>query len=146
MMLKDNDMYKEFNNNWIGDLSVIEGDDQYLKENFFFVCWFDDLIVGMAHTMIGDGLSDDLVYLRDFYILEEFRNRGFGSLLLDEVKNYCIEISRHGIFLDVIFPDGSNTGVRKGIFKFIEKQGFVKRSEKDISEYNGGMDEYVYWI
>jgi GNAT superfamily N-acetyltransferase len=79
-----------WNNNWTYETAV-----NYLKEKIDavrftgFVLCEDENIVGACFCCGKTWWSGDEVYVEEFYISPDFQNKGLGSLLFSELKNYA---------------------------------------------------------
>lgn len=82
-----------------------------------------DVVIGFAHVVFM-GVKDfsclkpqTNIYLQDLVVSEDYRNRGIGTLLLNEAKKYGIE-KRADFFRTQVFP------MNKAGLRFYERNGF----------------------
>jgi ribosomal protein S18 acetylase RimI-like enzyme len=94
------------------------------RESVLFIVQECDDIVGFAHLYpIFSSLSLQRVWvLNDFFILENYRNKGLGKQLIQEVRAFSVLTKAKGIELSV---EHSNTNA----WRFWKKQDFEMDSE-----------------
>ncbi len=87
---------------------------------------------------------NDFLFIDYFAIFKKFHSKGFGSLVLEELKNKNIK----GIFLEVEKPDNINQNKEKRI-KFYEKNG-AKRLDINYlfptNDKNKFIEMFLYYI
>ena len=100
-----------------------------------WILWDNDDIQGFAMGFIPNKITPYIpdyidyspnFYLGSLYVLPRYQSNGSGSLLLNNIKNYCKSKGYHQIFLNVDFH---NTKA----FKYYSKRGFyvTKKNEKN---------------
>lgn len=83
------------------------------------------LIVTDNEKVIGTGaikfLDDESCELKRFYFAKEFRRRGLGTLLLDQLASYARTLNYKKMRLEVYFP-----AKQKAAVSFYRKYGFYE--------------------
>ena len=99
---------------------ILGSDNQAL-----FVAEDDGKVIGFAHVVLirSNPFScrkpELAMYLQDLVVTAEYRNRGIGSMFMEEVKNYGRE-SGADFFRTQVFP-GNTDGLR-----FYKRNGFTE--------------------
>ncbi len=91
-----------------------------------------------SNEIVGDGIlritASDTAELKNFFLYKDYRGRGFGSLLLEYVENYCIERGYTQIHVDMPIEE------RDTIKFFIQNYyGFQARGDF----YGQGKESYL---
>jgi GNAT superfamily N-acetyltransferase len=91
---------------------IIASDDKAL-----FVANIEGVIAGMATMNIINGLARDKAWLRDFVVVEEYRKKGVGDALWQEIVRWCKSKD-----VDLLFAS-DDTSERVDARRFYEKHG-----------------------
>lgn len=77
------------------------------KENYIFVAILNNKIIGFLYGYELNRLDDknNMLYIHEITINEEYRNLGYGYKLMIEFKKYCSQNNISKIFL---FTDSNN--------------------------------------
>ncbi|GGG39409.1 N-acetyltransferase [Croceivirga lutea] len=119
--------------------------EQLLKElsslnSMFYFALSKNEIVGYFKLNILDNQNefkeDKGIELERIYVLSEFQNRGFGSLLLEEVKNIAKNLKKGYLWLGV-------WEVNLRAINFYENKGFYKIG---THPYWIGTDKQTDWL
>lgn len=71
---------------WIG---VLFGGDRHSCCDKFLHLYLGDKLIGLSSLSLSGELRDDIPEIVGFYILPEYRNQGYGKLLLEKsVKDF----------------------------------------------------------
>ncbi len=76
-------------------------------------------------------------YLRELMIYSKYRNRGYGSILLEECKSWCIK-RNYILALDAIPLDSTHEYFYdiETLVQFYEKRGFIRCSDGTEMVFN----------
>lgn len=100
------------------------------------ILWFDSQPVG--YLMIKS--EKEKIYLSKIYLKKEFRGRGFGKIMMDDILEYSKKTNSKSICLNV------NKNNLNSI-RFYENSGFKKIDEVVADIGNGFvMDDFIYEI
>src|SRR5579885_3467101 len=84
------------------------------EKAFVFVAETDNKIagytIGWVHTMPWVFKSRVMAYVNDIWVEEEYRSKGVGGMLMDEVRKYCKEKNIDTIDLSVAI--GNDKGLK----------------------------------
>lgn len=86
----------------------------WLKEGTVFNIFFEDDVVGLFYLKFG---GQNVAWLEDVFILEEFRRKGIGTVALQELDKIMIEKNIISMFVDVAPRN-------KGAIKLYKECGF----------------------
>lgn len=91
-----------------------------------------------SEEIVGDGIlritASGTVELKNFYIHKDYRSRRFGSLLLDYVENYCIEMGYTQIHVDMLIEERDTA-------TFFIKKHYYFQARGDF--YGQGTESYL---
>lgn len=99
---------------------ILKSDTQAL-----FVAKDDGKVIGFAHVVLIKSKPfsclkpETAMYLQDLVVTEQYRNRGIGSMFMEEVKKYGRE-NGADFFRTQVFP-GNTDGLR-----FYKRNGFTE--------------------
>ncbi len=92
-----------------------------LKKDLFSVCILkNDKIVGMGRV-IGDGVI--YFYIQDVIVLPEFRNRGVGQLIMNQIESYLDQMAPEDAFVGLMAAEGTEGFYRKFGYQRRPKNG-----------------------
>ena len=98
------DLYRIF----YGKLGDPESCKNYIKarivqnDALIFVACDHDKVIGFAlnYWQFSSVSMNQFLILNDLYVMEEYRNRGIGKILIDAIKEICLEKNFKGIQLE----------------------------------------------
>lgn len=86
----------------------------WIAEDYSFRAVCDENIIGSAHGRLEAGV----IYLKTLIVSKEFRKKGVGKMLIDEIINWAKPLSAHKMYLFTA-PDWDSC-------RFYEKLGFTQ--------------------
>jgi ribosomal protein S18 acetylase RimI-like enzyme len=110
------------------------------QNSFFYFVYFNELLLGylklnqyQAQTELK---TDDSMELERIYILEEFQGQGYGTLVLQKLKDIGLQRNRRFIWLGV-WEKNVNA------IRFYQRHGFVNFG---THPYYIGTDKQTDWL
>ncbi len=97
----------------------------------------EERILAFLHMRISPQLcrADDICEILELIVDDEYRNRGYGKLLLEQAKEYCGE---KGIGIIEVL----SSSYREGAHRFYERNGFINTGYRFFNkEWRGKKDE-----
>lgn len=115
---KENFKDKEIPNEYIEDKT--KELEQYLKEGkaLLFCCFDNEILCGMAWCHDIDRF-EKRIHIANIAVKPEYRNKGYGSLLIKEIEKYAYENNYSGIDLMVTVSNENSVN-------FYKKNGFIE--------------------
>lgn len=88
------------------------------KESLIYVAQNEDQLIGFCQNywQFSSVSMNQMVVLNDLYVIREYRNKGIGKLLIDQVKSYCTKHGYKGVQLETGFNNepGNHLYVKEG--------------------------------
>lgn len=81
----------------------------YYKDNIYHLV-IDNKVVGIVqlefkeHFVGGKSLKSDTTWIYCLEILQPFRNKGYGKILLNEIQKFCLKNGQKRLVLEVNNP------------------------------------------
>lgn len=104
----------------------------------FFAIYEEDKYIGLIYNIV----YKELVYIYYLAIAKELRNKGYGTKVLDDMKNIYKD-KKIILMAETLDPDAENYNQRRKRSRFYSKNGFVKQGYV-IEEFEVSYDMLGY--
>lgn len=90
-----------------------------LKNSLYAVCIFSNGTIIGSGRVIGDGSI--YFYIQDVIVLPEYKGKGIGKMIMNEIENYLLKSANKNSFIGLMAAEG--------VEEFYKQFGYKKRPD-----------------
>jgi GNAT superfamily N-acetyltransferase len=111
--------YQQLRNSTGWDMLDDDTVSQGMKNTLYGVCVFSNKGIIGTGRVIGDGSI--YFYIQDVIVLPEYKGKGIGKMIMNEIENYLLKSANKNSFIGLMAAEG--------VEKFYNKFGYKKRPD-----------------